>query len=385
VTLAPSKLHEQAEIIMGQSPPGNSYNVEGVGVPLLNGPTEFGPVHPIERQWTKAPTKLCKAGDILFCVRGATAGRTNVADKQYCLGRGLAAVRAKPDRFDGRFLHYVLSAGYARFQSQGVGSTFINISGEMLSSFEVRLMPLDEQQRIAAILDQADDLRRKRLEALERLEALLHVDFISTFCLDPRSNWPEVSVADICKSIRTGPFGSQLLHSEFTENGIAVLGIDNAVNNEFRWDQRRYISEEKYRGLQRYRVFPRDLLVTIMGTCGRSAIVPADIPLAINTKHLCCLTLDESRCLPEFLHACFLRHPSVLHQLGVRERGAVMAGLNMGLIKETKLSLPPVDLQRAFAARIAEIDKLKAHHRTHLAKLDALFASLLHRVFRGEL
>jgi type I restriction enzyme, S subunit len=264
-------------------------------------------------------------------------------------------------------------------------TTADNYSIDNIRELPIPLPPLDEQRRIAAILDQADDLRRKRRGALQRLEALLQADFIYAFCIDPKEDWPEVSVSDVTKSIRTGPFGSQLLHSEFTESGIAVLGIDNAVNNEFRWDERRSISEAKYRELQRYRVFPRDLLITIMGTCGRAAIVPDDIPLAINTKHLCCLTLDESRCLPEFLHACFLRHPSVLHQLGVRERGAIMGDLNMGLIKETKLPLPPLDLQRAFAARVAEIDKLKAHHRAHLAKLDTLFASLQHRAFRGKL
>jgi type I restriction enzyme S subunit len=264
-------------------------------------------------------------------------------------------------------------------------TTADNYSIDKVRELPIPLPPLDEQRRIATILDQADDLRRKRREALEQLEALLQTDFTYSFVSVPGRYWPVVSVEDISKSIRTGPFGSQLLHSEFTEHGIAVLGIDNAVRNEFRWDERRYISEVKYRELQRYRVFPRDLLITIMGTCGRAAIVPDDIPLAINTKHLCCLTLHEDRCLPEFLHACFLRHPSVLHQLGVRERGAVMAGLNMGLIKETKLSLPPLDLQRAFAGRVAEIDKLKAHHRTQLAKLDALFASLQHRAFRGEL
>jgi type I restriction enzyme, S subunit len=177
VTSALSRLHEQAEIIMGQSPPGNSYNSEGAGVPLLNGPTEFGPVHPKERQWTTAPTKLCEAGDILFCVRGATAGRTNVADKQYCLGRGLAAVRAKPDRFDSRFLLHVLAAGYARFQSQGVGSTFINISSEMLSDFGVPLMALDKQRWIAAILDQVDELRSNRQASLARCEEFIRADF----------------------------------------------------------------------------------------------------------------------------------------------------------------------------------------------------------------
>jgi len=105
---------------MGQSPAGDTYNAAGIGIPLLNGPTEFGAVYPTARQWTTSPTKMCRRGDILFCVRGATAGRTNIADKDYCLGRGLAAIRVRQDRFDGRFLHHVVAAGYARFQARGV-------------------------------------------------------------------------------------------------------------------------------------------------------------------------------------------------------------------------------------------------------------------------
>jgi type I restriction enzyme S subunit len=96
MTQPQSRLGTQSIIVMGQSPPGESYNKNGIGIPLLNGPTEFGPEHPIEQQWTTHPTQLCQRGDILFCVRGATAGRLNVADKEYCLGRGVAAIRLPP-------------------------------------------------------------------------------------------------------------------------------------------------------------------------------------------------------------------------------------------------------------------------------------------------
>lgn len=91
------KLDEVAPINMGQSPPGHTYNDIGEGIPLLNGPTEFGEHYPNAVQWTTSPTKLCKEDDILLCVRGATTGRMNWSDKEYCIGRGLAALTANPE------------------------------------------------------------------------------------------------------------------------------------------------------------------------------------------------------------------------------------------------------------------------------------------------
>ncbi|HLE61951.1 MAG TPA: restriction endonuclease subunit S, partial [Pyrinomonadaceae bacterium] len=144
-------------------------------------------------------------------------------------------------------------------------------------------------------------------------------------------------------------------------------------------------SEAKYRQLARYTVHPRDVLITIMGTCGRCAVVPNDIQTAINTKHLCCITLDETKCLPLFLHAYFLQHPIARKYLARTAKGAIMSGLNMGLIKDMPVPLPPITLQREFARRVTMVEKLKTAQRASLAELNALLASLKHRAFRGEL
>jgi len=76
-----TELGELAEILMGESPKGKTYNTSGDGVPLLNGPAEFGRKFPTAVQWTTAPTRIANPGDILFCVRGNTTGRMNMADR----------------------------------------------------------------------------------------------------------------------------------------------------------------------------------------------------------------------------------------------------------------------------------------------------------------
>ena len=257
--------------------------------------------------------------------------------------------------------------------------------------------PLTEQQRIVGILDEAfDGIATATANAeknLHNARALLSSAFDAITTESEQEHWPKTTVAAIAApqigSIRTGPFGSQLLHSEFVDEGIAVLGIDNAVANEFRWGESRFITPKKYRQLERYRVYPGDVLITIMGTCGRCAIVPDDIPVAINTKHLCCITLDRSKCLPGYLHAYFLYHPVAQDYLTRRAKGAIMAGLNMGIIEELPVLLPSVanqvDIVRNLDSLREETQRLESIYAQKLAALEALKKSLLHQAFTGEL
>lgn len=145
------RLDEIADIVMGQSPPGSSYNEHGEGQPFFQGKTEFGEVHPTVRKYTTAGTKFAKAGDILMSVR-APVGPTNIADIDCAIGRGLAAIRAKTV-VSQDYLRWSLKHLEIDIQSKGTGTTFDAITGETLRGTMVALPPIDEQQKIVEILE----------------------------------------------------------------------------------------------------------------------------------------------------------------------------------------------------------------------------------------
>lgn len=160
-------LESISNIEMGQSPLGTSYNEIGEGVPLLNGPTEFGRIHPIETQWTSSPTKTCNEGDLLICVRGATTGKMNWADKKYCIGRGLAAINPNDQICDNKYLWYFLNIQTEIILSQTRGSTFPNLPSKQLKQLEAPIPPLNIQHQIVAHLD----FLQAKVEELKKLQA----------------------------------------------------------------------------------------------------------------------------------------------------------------------------------------------------------------------
>ena len=330
-------------------------------------------------------------------VLNAAHNATHVASKTFYAAQEVAGslatgewliVRWNTETVDSRFGNHWIDVPDTRFRIRRLVNG-IHLYPKDVARLHIPIPPLAEQKRIARILDAADALRANRRETLVQLDTLLQSTFLDMFGDPVRSGWKMVSVEAVASSqsgaIRTGPFGSQLLHSEFVGRGIRVLGIDNAVANEFREGEPRFITAQKYEQLRRYTVRPRDVLITIMGTCGRCAVVPDSICTAINTKHLCCITLDHGKCLPEFMHAYFLEHPIARMYLERSAKGAIMSGLNMRIIKALPIPAAPLDLQHRFAAIVQSVEQQKTRQRAHLAELDTLFASLQSRAFRGEL
>ncbi|EGQ9972268.1 restriction endonuclease subunit S [Vibrio vulnificus] len=345
---------------------------------------------------TKKGFTYFERGDVLLakitpCFENGKSLRPYQIENQVGFGSTeFHVVRANLDRLDPTYLFYLLWNDAFRF----VGTNAMagaagqkRVGTPFLKQLEIPLPPLDEQKRIAAILDKADAIRRKRKQAIDLADEFLRSVFLDMF--GDVSGVGESTVEKLAEdrkgSMRTGPFGSQLLHSEFTESGVSVLGIDNAVKNRFEWGKERFISQEKYSELSRYTVLSGDVLITIMGTCGRCAVVPEGIPVAINTKHLCCITLDKNKCLPEFLHSYFLYHPIARRYLEKNTKGAIMAGLNMGIIKAMPVPVFPLAMQNKYVEIAKKIESSRYNREEFETLGNRSFDSISQKAFSGQL
>src|SRR5215471_1767315 len=193
--------------------------------------------------------KVLPSGTVLISIF-ATIGRTAVLGISGSTNQAIAGLTPHDANvLSALYLRRYLDSVVADLQRRARGVAQVNINLTILKSLQIPLPPIPVQRHITDILGQADTIRDKRKHAITLLDEMAQGIFKWMFVKDTCA-WPVSTVeqvADPAKgSIRTGPFGSQLLHSEFVDSGIAVLGIDNAVNNEFTWAERRYITEEKY-------------------------------------------------------------------------------------------------------------------------------------------
>jgi type I restriction enzyme S subunit len=250
-----------------------------------------------------------------------------------------------------------------------------------LANFAVPALPLTEQRRITAALDQAELLRTTRSAALAQLDGLTQAVFVDLFG-SPQSilqKWPVAKLGELLDFMTSGSRGWAKFYSGV---GDIFLRIQNVCRDALRLDDVAYVKAPETAEARRTRVLPGDVLLSITADLGRTAVIPAGIGTAFINQHLS--ILRTKAVVPRYLSA-YLSSPAGQREVLGRNKHAVKAGLNFDDIRSFQIPMPPFDLQREFARRGAAVEKLKTAHRTALAELDALFASLQHRAFRGEL
>lgn len=139
------RLREVCKIIMGQSPPSNTYNKEKIGLPFFQGKADFGDYFPMPQIWCSSPKKIADPNDVLISVR-APVGPVNMADQRCCIGRGLTALRGKDD-IDSWFLFFYFK--FIENNWRGRGSTFDAIRKPDLQNISIPYLSISERKRIS--------------------------------------------------------------------------------------------------------------------------------------------------------------------------------------------------------------------------------------------
>ena len=168
---AMTTLGEACLVIQGQSPPGTTYNTNGIGLPFLQGKAEFADLYPAAVKWCSAPSKIAEPGDVLVSIR-APVGPTNLCAVKSCIGRGLAAIRTR-DGVPPKYVLYALRATEEELRSKSTGTTFEAVRGDDLRSNPLPFAPLSEQYRIVAEIEKQFTRLDASVAALKRVRANL--------------------------------------------------------------------------------------------------------------------------------------------------------------------------------------------------------------------
>ncbi|MBJ7392798.1 MAG: restriction endonuclease subunit S [Chthoniobacterales bacterium] len=287
-----------------------------------------------------------------------------------------------PD-LERRFLCYFLRqpsmVDYAN--SRAAGANLPRLSPSALAAFAIPLPPLAEQRRIAEVLDRAEALRAKRRAALAQLNALTQSLFLDLFG-DPvanRKGFPVSRMGDVC-DVRDGTHDSPKYVSE---GGYPLVTSKNLSGGFVDLSDVNLISEADYIQInKRSKVDRGDIIMPMIGTIGSPVLVEDEPRFAI--KNVALIKFTAASPLP-ILVRHLLSCDYFDHIVGQKNRGGTQKFVSLGDLRSFPLPLPPIPLQREFARRVTAVEALKTAQRASLAELDALFATLQHRAFRGEL
>jgi type I restriction enzyme, S subunit len=324
--------------------------------------------------------EVLPVNSVLFSSR-APIGHVAINRVPMATNQGFKSFIPDRERLDATFLYYWLSNNRDYLNTLGNGATFKELSKAIISRVEIPLPPIDQQKRIAAILDKAEELRSLRRQSIEQLDILGRSIFIEMFG-DPainRRGWRKGCLGDVASFIGGGTPKRDC--SEYFQGSIC-WATSKDMKSEFLEDTQEHITSQAVKESSTNLVPIGTVLIVI-----KSKILMHSLPIAITKVPICFnqdikgITISQD-CGSIFVVTA-LRYGK--KWLLDRARGANTEGLTLDHLKGFPLILPPLPLQQEFAQRIEAIEHLKSQHRESLAQLDKLFSSLQHRAFRGEL
>lgn len=363
-------LVDVAELVMGQSPPGDTYNRDGVGFPFIQGSAEFGTRSPVPVQWCSAPKKLARVGDLLVSVR-APVGDLNVADQPIAIGRGLAVVRAT-SASTTPFLGLAIQQGLPALRRRSTGGMFDSITKEGLSGLPLLLPPLEVQRRIVDLVESVDAYiaaLQRQAKDLSASRTLLLNDLINA-----GADVEVFPLGRICEIVSSLVDPTLQIHSNLPHIGIEriesgtgrLLCLQSAADDGVTSAKFLFSSEDviysKIRPELRKVAFPR-----FIGLASADAY-----PLRAN--HLS---------TAEYLY--FLLQSEVFCSSAIARSGRTkMPKINREELFSIDVPVPSLGVQHRIATLLTSVDEVIAANRATLRSVQQLRGALLGQLLSGD-
>ena len=296
-------------------------------------------------------------------------------DFPFAIGADGVKVLRTRDGFDPAFVFRYLQS--SKIPSAGYSRHF-----KFLKELSIPKPPLDEQRRIAAILDYADALRAKRRQVLAHATALTRSVFREMFG-NYTTEMERTDLQDLTEAITKGTTPTTL-GLRFTQHGVPFLRAQNLQQGTVYFTLNDlHIDSAAHRSLRRSTIRPGDLLISIAGTIGRVAIVPKDAP-EMNCNQAVAIVRLTDPSVGAWMMA-WLNSPDAIRQINASAVTATISNLSLGQIRRLKVPAVKRGPMRSFTKRVALIQLWMRQSRLASNMTDELFASLQTRAFRGEL
>lgn len=311
---------------------------------------------------------------------GAGVGRVSVHPAESSVVGTMECLIPKPG-LHFEFLGYCLRR--IRFERYVTGSTIPHVYFKDYKNEMVALPPLEEQKRIAGILDEADRVRKKTQVLIDKYDELAQSLFLDMFG-DPVTNpkgWAESSLSDLSRNLIT--YGIVQAGPE-VESGVPFIKTGDIKNGEIMVGQLRKTSNEIAGKYERSKCAAGDIVMSIRATVGTTAVVPPELD-GVN------LTQGTARISPNpdvveqafLLHA--LRSNGFQTKIEGETKGATFREITLGRLRALSLMRPPKEIQLQFGERIKSIEGAKTTSKNALKKAERCFNALIQKAFKGEL
>jgi type I restriction enzyme S subunit len=336
-----------------------------------------------EEALKKSSAKIVPKGAILLAMYGATVGRLAILGVDAATNQAVCNIRPDPSKADAKYVYRALEAIVPQLISQATGGAQPNISQEKVRKTPIPLPPLDEQKRIAAILDKADALRAKRRQAIALLESLTQSIFLEMFG-DPITNpkgWGLCRIEDFLESANYGSSGKAGPIGRYPILRMGNVTFDGRIDTT----DLKYIDLSEHE-VPKYTVRKGDLLFNRTNSAdlvGKTAIFDLDDKYAF-AGYLVRARTNE-RATPEYISA-YLNSPYGKGLLrGMAKSIVGMANINAKEMQKISIPAPPKTLQDQFSVKLKRVAEMRHRILPSVVETDTLFASLQHRAFTGQL